>query len=184
MPIEASRPWREGLIEIQDEGSQLIVAAARAEPGMTVLDLCAGAAVVRVALLIGAVHGRQSSASEAVAWGLGQRKTLRLFTDQYRTPIDPESVGQAIAALLHRHATGTFHLGGPERISRYEMGLRTAALLGVRPTGIEAVRQADVTFDAPRALDASMDSSRARTLLGWEPRGVDDAIRSGRPTAD
>jgi 16S rRNA (cytosine967-C5)-methyltransferase len=50
MPIESSGPWIEGLIEIQDEGSQLIVAAARAEPGMTVLDLCAGAGGKTLAL--------------------------------------------------------------------------------------------------------------------------------------
>lgn len=42
-PVEASGPWAQGLVEIQDEGSQLIALAARAAPGMTVLDLCAGA---------------------------------------------------------------------------------------------------------------------------------------------
>ena len=50
MPIESSGPWIEGLVEIQDEGSQLIVAAARAMPGMTVLDLCAGAGGKTLAL--------------------------------------------------------------------------------------------------------------------------------------
>lgn len=50
MPIEASAPWMGGLIEVQDEGSQLIVAAARALPGMTVLDLCAGAGGKTLAL--------------------------------------------------------------------------------------------------------------------------------------
>lgn len=48
--IEASAPWCDGLIEIQDEGSQLIVAAARARPGMTVVDLCAGAGGKTLAL--------------------------------------------------------------------------------------------------------------------------------------
>jgi 16S rRNA (cytosine967-C5)-methyltransferase len=35
--------WQAGLIEIQDVGSQLVAAAARAEPDMRVIDLCAGA---------------------------------------------------------------------------------------------------------------------------------------------
>lgn len=179
--FSGERPfWRED----DEPRPSSVYGRTKREGERAVLDLCPGSAVVRVALLVGAVHGRQPSASESIAWGLAQRRTLRLFTDQYRTPIDPESVGQAIAALLHRHAGGTFHLGGPERISRHEMGLRTAALFGLRPNGIEAARQGDLTFDAPRALDGSLDSSRARTLLGWEPRSVDDAIRSGRPTAD
>ncbi len=41
--VEASEAFRSGLIEIQDEGSQLAVAACEAQPGMTVVDLCAGA---------------------------------------------------------------------------------------------------------------------------------------------
>ena len=49
-PVESTRPWLDGLIEIQDEGSQLIVEAARARAGMTVLDLCAGAGGKTLAL--------------------------------------------------------------------------------------------------------------------------------------
>lgn len=49
-PIETTRPWIDGLIEIQDEGSQLIALAARATGGMTVLDLCAGAGGKTLAL--------------------------------------------------------------------------------------------------------------------------------------
>jgi dTDP-4-dehydrorhamnose reductase len=79
---------------------------------------------------------------------------------------------------------GLFHVGGPERLSRYELGVRVAALLGLDPRPIEAIRQADLPFDAPRPADASLDSSRARSVLGWEPRPVDEAIRSGRLRPD
>jgi dTDP-4-dehydrorhamnose reductase len=149
-----------------------------------VLGLCPGSAVARVALLVGVVHGRHPSASESIAWALRAGRPLQLFTDQFRTPIDPESVAQAVASLLHRHAGGVFHLGGPERISRHELGMRVAGLLGLDPRGIRGVRQADLAFDAPRAADASLDSSRARAALGWEPRPVDEAIRAGRPGPD
>jgi dTDP-4-dehydrorhamnose reductase len=73
-----------------------------------------------------------------------------------------------------------FHLGGPERLSRHELGLRVAAVLGLDPSPIQAVRQSELAFDAPRAADASLDSSHARDTLGWEPRPLDEAIRSGR----
>lgn len=49
-PIEASAPWVDGLVEIQDEGSQLIALAGQAAGGMTVLDLCAGAGGKTLAL--------------------------------------------------------------------------------------------------------------------------------------
>ncbi|MFT8789044.1 RsmB/NOP family class I SAM-dependent RNA methyltransferase [Komagataeibacter saccharivorans] len=44
LPVTSSAAFRSGLIEIQDEGSQLVVAAVGARPGMRVLDYCAGAA--------------------------------------------------------------------------------------------------------------------------------------------
>jgi 16S rRNA (cytosine967-C5)-methyltransferase len=37
------RAWREGLLEVQDEGSQLLGEAVGARPGESVLDACAGA---------------------------------------------------------------------------------------------------------------------------------------------
>ncbi|MDQ2804527.1 MAG: RsmB/NOP family class I SAM-dependent RNA methyltransferase, partial [Pseudomonadota bacterium] len=42
-PVTAGAAFRAGLIEIQDEGSQLIAALADARPGARVADLCAGA---------------------------------------------------------------------------------------------------------------------------------------------
>lgn len=44
VPIMATRAYTTGLIEVQDEGSQLIAALVDARPGMRVADLCAGAA--------------------------------------------------------------------------------------------------------------------------------------------
>lgn len=43
-PITGSKAYRDGLVEVQDEGSQLIALLADAQPGMRVVDYCAGAA--------------------------------------------------------------------------------------------------------------------------------------------
>ncbi|BCI67400.1 RsmB/NOP family class I SAM-dependent RNA methyltransferase [Acetobacter aceti] len=42
-PVTASAAFKEGLVEIQDEGSQLVVAMLGARPEMRILDYCAGA---------------------------------------------------------------------------------------------------------------------------------------------
>jgi 16S rRNA (cytosine967-C5)-methyltransferase len=41
--IERGEAWDSGLIEVQDEGSQLAALATSARPGTTAIDLCAGA---------------------------------------------------------------------------------------------------------------------------------------------
>jgi len=49
-PIAATRAYRQGLIEVQDEGSQLIALLTDARPGQRVCDFCAGAGGKTLAL--------------------------------------------------------------------------------------------------------------------------------------
>lgn len=48
--VEDLPVYADGRVEVQDEGSQLIAAACRAQPEMTVVDLCAGAGGKTLAL--------------------------------------------------------------------------------------------------------------------------------------
>ena len=50
MAVESHPAFNDGLIEVQDEGSQLTALACAAQPGTTVLDLCAGAGGKTLAL--------------------------------------------------------------------------------------------------------------------------------------
>jgi dTDP-4-dehydrorhamnose reductase len=151
------------------------------EGEQAVLGACPAAAVGRVALVLGRGHGARGSASESVAWAVSAGRPARLFTDEHRTPIDPESVADAAQRLLTGRARGLFHLGGPERLSRHELGLRTLRALGLPETAIVAARQSDHAGPDPRPADVSLDSGRARRELGWEPRSVDEALRESRP---
>lgn len=49
-PVEASEAFKQGLFEVQDAGSQAITLACRVQPGMAVVDLCAGAGGKTLAL--------------------------------------------------------------------------------------------------------------------------------------
>jgi dTDP-4-dehydrorhamnose reductase len=147
---------------------------------LAVLDACPQAAVARVALVLGRGHGSRATSSESVARALRAGRPLKLFTDEYRTPVDPDSVEDAVARLLLGTGAGLYHLGGPERLSRYELGLRVARVIGLGSDGIVASLQADHQGPDRRAPDVSLDSGRARRELGWEPRALDAAIRDGR----
>ena len=48
--VDQTQAWQDGLVEIQDAGSQMVTAAARVEPDMQVIDLCAGAGGKALAL--------------------------------------------------------------------------------------------------------------------------------------
>ena len=48
--VEAAEAWQKGLVEVQDEGSQLLSLGSGAAPGMLIVDLCAGAGGKSLAL--------------------------------------------------------------------------------------------------------------------------------------
>jgi 16S rRNA (cytosine967-C5)-methyltransferase len=50
LAVEGTPPWMTGLVEVQDEGSQLLALGCGAAPGMTVVDVCAGAGGKTLAL--------------------------------------------------------------------------------------------------------------------------------------
>lgn len=142
-----------------------------------------GNAAFRVALVAGRGHGPRGSATEGVAWALSAGRPLRLFHDQYRTPVDPRSLARLFVAWAASAHAGLFHAGGPERLSRLELGQRVAATLGLPAQGLQPVGQDEVPALAARPKQAAMDSGRARRLLDWEPEPLAAAIRAGRPTS-
>jgi dTDP-4-dehydrorhamnose reductase len=159
-----------------------VYARTKQQGEAAVLSGAPGSAVVRVALVHGLGFGGRATASEAIAWALRAGRALRLFTDQHRTPVDPESVASALSCLLEGSASGLFHVGGAERLSRFELGLRVARALGLPADLISPASQA-AAAGAPRPADVSLDSGRARRELGYLPRPLDDGIRDGRLSA-
>lgn len=149
-----------------------------------ILALHPTSAILRVALVLGCGYGPRATASEAVAWALRNGRRPRLFTDQYRTPIDAESVASLVERLLAGGGVGIYHAGGAERLSRWDLGLRVASVLGLSPKPIESATQADLTQPARRPPDVSLDSTKAQRQLGWSPRPLATGIAEGRPSAD
>jgi dTDP-4-dehydrorhamnose reductase len=129
-----------------------------------------GALVARVSLLFGpSLSGRPSFFDEQAA-ALCEGRRLTLFADEWRTPLDLRTAARALLAVAQSDLGGIIHIGGPQRLSRLEMGLRLANFLGVDGSGIISASRTSVSGTEPRPCDTSLDSSRWRSLfptLAW-----------------
>jgi dTDP-4-dehydrorhamnose reductase len=136
--------------------------------------------VLRVSLVGGRGFGPKATASESVAQRLRRGEAVTLYEDEWRTPVDPESVAEAIRAVLLRPgARGVFHIAGAERLTRVQLGERVAGVFGLDASLIRKAPQA-AHRGAPRPADVSLDITRAREELAWSPRPLEEALREGR----
>lgn len=86
-PITQARAYTQGLVEVQDEGSQLIAAITGARPGMRVADVCAGAAGKTLALAMGMANKGRITACDVSAPRLAgaARRLARAGVDNVET---------------------------------------------------------------------------------------------------
>jgi dTDP-4-dehydrorhamnose reductase len=111
---------------------------------------------------------------------LGRDGTILCATDQYFTPAEAGDASRAILQLIASGASGLFHLGGPERLSRRDL-LRAVEQEYVRfaqpRARIKECSLRDIPVTEARPLDLSMDSTRLRTLIGDMLRPASEIAR-------
>jgi dTDP-4-dehydrorhamnose reductase len=98
---------------------------------------------------------------------LRSRNVLKLFTDEFRTPTSAKTAAEGLLLALN-HSYPLLHLGGLERLSRYEFGIVLARVAQLPLELIQPCQRADVPMAAARPQDVSLNSQLAYTL-GYQP---------------
>jgi dTDP-4-dehydrorhamnose reductase len=135
-----------------------------------------GAVICRLPPIFGDAGPASVSFLHPWVSALRSGRPLTLFVDEFRTPV---GIRVAAAGLLMALVTGggTLHLGGRERVSRYDLGVMVAEMLGADPGLILPGHQRDRSVGAPRPPDVSLDSSRAYAL-GYDAPPLREALRA------
>lgn len=122
--------------------------------------------VIRTSLNGGASPTGDRGFNEQMRRAWTEGKTLRLFEDEFRSPISAEVTASATWELALAGAKGVFHVAGAERLSRWRLGQLMAARWTQLNPLIErsSLRQYQ---GAPRAPDTSMNCQKAQKLLSF-----------------
>lgn len=122
--------------------------------------------IARMPLMFG-VAPHASSFIQPMIQNLQAGKPLQLFEDEVRTPVSGMDAARGILLALAK-GQGYIHLGGKERLSRYQIGQQLVDYLGYAHTLLAGCSQTDVSLSTPRPADVSLDSSLAFSM-GYNP---------------
>jgi dTDP-4-dehydrorhamnose reductase len=145
---------------------------AAAEAGMR--DRCGSVIVCRMPLMYGDAPPQASSFLHPLLLSILAGKEPGLYTDEFRTPVSGGSAARGLLLALSR-PPGVLHLGGRERLSRYDFAVKLARALGMPDAPIKKASLNDAAQPAPRPADVSLDSRKA-FVLGYNPLSVDDQL--------
>ena len=132
-------------------------------------------ALCRMPLMFGKPSPVSPSFLQGMISSLKAGREINLFADEFRTPANARATSQGLLLAIDKQVEGILHLGGKERISRYNFGVLLADMLQVSTDLIVPGKQSDVAMVAPRSPDTSLDSSKA-FALGYEPLPVKEEL--------
>ena len=135
------------------------------------------AVILRLALVIGFAEGSGTNAMlNKFAAKLRAGETVSLPDFEYRNPIDAATLSDFILELLcGGGAAGIFHLGASESISRFELGVRLAELMGF-PRNLVQPQTKPLPGRAPRGLDHFLLTEKIRTICGTPVPSCEEVI--------
>jgi dTDP-4-dehydrorhamnose reductase len=137
---------------------------------LSILDKYPLAAICRMPLIFGSETPTAKSFIQPFIQTLKAGKELSLFIDEFRTPVSATTAAKGLLLALEK-INGYLHLGGIQRISRYEFGQLLVEVLHLPSANIRPCYQQDVKMSAPRPADVCLNSSKAFSL-GYQPLSI------------
>ncbi len=139
----------------------------KAEAEEVVLKSYPRALVCRTALMFGDAGPGAASFIQPWMNAMKDGRQLDLFTDEYRTPVSAADAARAILLALPE-VNGILHIGGLERISRFDFGKLLRDVIGAHNAPISPRTIKISKMPAPRPPDVSLEITRAMSF-GFKP---------------
>lgn len=125
--------------------------------------------VVRLALTMGHTKEGNRAPNEFIVNLLRAGRSVPLFENEYRNPILVEEAAAALVEVLGLGPLPILHVGGPERVSRMQMGLALARAFEFDEHLCTPARYSEAASGLRRAADPTLDVSLSERILRSRP---------------
>eukprot|EP01098_Paradermamoeba_levis_P017306 TRINITY_DN989_c0_g2_i1.p1 TRINITY_DN989_c0_g2~~TRINITY_DN989_c0_g2_i1.p1 ORF type:complete len:300 (-),score=-0.36 TRINITY_DN989_c0_g2_i1:1371-2270(-) len=134
-------------------------------------------AIARTVLVYGIAH--DMSRSNIILWvkkSLEDGKTIKVVTDQWRSPTLAEDLAMGCYLIADQEAQGIFNISGKEVLTPYDMAIKTADYFGLDKSLITQADASTFTQVARRPPRTGFILDKARTVLGYDPHSFEEGI--------
>lgn len=131
--------------------------------------------ILRTSLLFGMGMNHSVNNFHNMVLNFRNKKKVKLFQDQYRTPLSLEDSAEIISGLLNTDIRNvTLNFGGMERVSRAELGEIVCSIGGYDTELIERTSMYDIP-DLHKVADVSMNTDKLNSL-GVKRNSIEESV--------
>ena len=135
-------------------------------------------AIMRVEVVYGKPFDKQhGNIVHLVKNRLENGQSIRVVSDQFRSPTWVEDIAYGTELLLSPKHNGIYHICGGETMSVADIAYRTAAYFGLDASLIEPVTTEEMNEATPRPLYSPMSTQKAGMDLGYQPSPFEEGLK-------
>ena len=158
-----------GYMEDDTPDPVTVYGAKMVEAEQIVRDERPDACLLRISLPMGISFNGHAGAIDWIASRFKQSKPATLYFDEVRTPTYADCMNRLFKRLLTKPLSGTFHAGGPRRLSLYEIAQIVNVVGGYDSALLEGCPRIEAGPMPPRAGNVTLDSSKLTEALESNP---------------
>ena len=141
-------------------------------------EYCGNYAIVRVVVVYGkALPGQHGNILQLVADKLRNGETVRVVSDQWRTPTFVGDISEGVERLMHYPRNGIYHICGSDCVSIAEIAYRVADVLGLDRSLIQPVTTEEMQEATPRPRFSGLDIAKAKREINYLPHTLEEGIK-------
>ena len=143
-----------------------------------VAECCGNYAIVRVVVVYGkALPGQHGNIVQLVANKLRSGETIRVVSDQWRTPTFVGDISYAVEQLMHHPRNGIYHICGSDCVSIADIAYRVAEVLNLDRSLILPVTTEEMQEATPRPRFSGLSIVKAKREINYNPHTLEEGIK-------
>ncbi len=148
------------------------------ELGESYIEKYSCGTVIRTTIVGRNISNPGKSLAEWIVSSLKNNQPITLFDDVWFTPISVWQLGDALEWVVENPTPSILHIGGDEKVTKYQFGLELAKVLDLPTSLIKRGKLLGAEFTAPRSNETSLNSSLYEQLSGNKAPSLSEVIKS------